>query len=210
VRTEADAEKWIRPYAGKPVFFALYATDKGWLQSVPLKAAQKFDYILADNRTWTSEQGNAVRLWVPKEAASITNREAFMDSLVAQAVERLNTEPIDIYSHATYLPADMKADAEQFWTEARMEKLIDALVKNKVAVELNTLDQLPGAAFIEQAKAAGCKFGFGTANQSESELTRCEYGLRMVEEAKLDWKNFYTPGGWWPKAVERRGDLLKG
>jgi hypothetical protein len=210
VKSEADAEKWLRPYAGKPVFYALYAVDKGWLQSVPLKAAQKFDYVLADNRTWTSEKGSAVRLWEAKEAAAISDREAFMDSLVAQAVERLNTEPIDIYSHATYLPAAMKTDADKLWTEARMGKLIDALVKNKVAVELNTLDQLPGQAFVEQAKAAGCKFGFGTANQSESELTRCEYGLRMVEECKLDWKNFFAPGGWYPKAVERRGDLLKG
>ena len=118
-----------------------------------------------------------------------------MDSLVAQAVERLNTEPIDIYSHATYLPAAMKPDADKLWTEARMGKLIDALMKNKVAVELNTLDQLPGQAFVEQAKAAGCKFGFGTANQSESELTRCEYGLRVVEECKAYFRTFATDSG---------------
>jgi len=210
VRTDADAEKWIRPFAGKPVFYALFAADRSWLQSVSRKTAQRFDYIVADSRTWTSDQGSNVRLWAPKEAASITNREAFMDSLVAQAVERLNTEPIDLYAHATYLPEAMKPESDKLWTEARMGKLIEVLVRNKVAVELNTLDKLPGRAFLEQAKAAGCKFGFGTANQSEAELTRCEYGLQMVEECKLDWRNFFAPGGWWPKAAERRGDLLKG
>lgn len=210
VRSDADAEKWMRPFAGRPVFYALYAADPGWLQSVSRQVAQRFDYILADSRTWTSDKGTAVRLWEPKETASITNPEAFMDSLVEQAVKRLNTEPIDIYAHATYLPEALKPQADQLWTEDRRGKLIEALVRNKVAVELNTLDQLPSQAFVEQAKAADCKFGFGTDNQSESELSRCEYGLRLVEECKLDWRNFFAPGGWWPKAAERRGDLLNG
>ncbi len=210
VRSEGDAEKWLRPYAGRPVFCGLYAADRGWLQSVSRQTAQRFDYTLADNRTWINEQSQGVRLWVPKEAAAISNRETFMDSLVAQAVERLNTEPIDLYAHATYLPESMQADSDKLWTEARRAKLIEALVRNKVAVEINTLDHLPSSAFLEQAKAADCKFGFGTANRSEAELTRCEYGLQLVEQCKLEWRNFYAPGGWWPKAAERRGDLLKG
>lgn len=39
-----------------------------------------------------------------------------------------------------------------------MTKLIDALARNKVAIELNTLEQLPRQNFIQQAKDAGCKF----------------------------------------------------
>jgi len=103
-----------------------------------------------------------------------------------------------------YLPATMRAGADELWTQARMAKLIDALVRNKVAIELNTLEQLPRPNFIQQTKDAGCKFGFGTANGTAAELKRCEYGLQMVETCKLDWRNFFAPGAWWPKAAERR------
>jgi hypothetical protein len=102
-------------------------------------------------------------------------------------IKRLDTEPIDILSYS-----------------AQNTRLIDALVRNKVAIELNTRDQLPKQDFIQQAKEAGCKFAFGTANQTPAELQRCEYGLQMVEACKLDWHNFFAPGAWWPKAVDRR------
>jgi histidinol phosphatase-like PHP family hydrolase len=85
-----------------------------------------------------------------------------------------------------------------------MSKLIDALVRNKVAIELNSVERLPGRAFIQLAKDAGCKFAFGTGNATAAELQRCEFGLQTVEDCKLDWHNFFAPGSWWPKAAERR------
>ena len=98
----------------------------------------------------------------------------------------------------------MRAEADQLWTEHRMNKLVEALVKNQVAIEINTREQLPSRAFIERAKRAGCKFAFGTGNQTAAELKRSEYGLQMVEACKLGWQNFFVPGAWWPKAVDRR------
>jgi hypothetical protein len=192
LKSDAAAERWLRPLTGRPLFRALSAADGQWTRTLSQKTARQFDYILADGRS------------VRKELQSITDRQAFMESLVEQTVNRLDSEPIDIYSHTTYLPATMRAGADELWTQARTAKLIDALVRNKVAIELNNLEQLPGEKFILQAKDAGCKFGFGTANGTAAELKRCEYGLQMVETCKLDWKNFYAPGSWWPKAVERR------
>jgi hypothetical protein len=193
VKNDAAAQRWLAPLAGKPVFSAFYAADRNWTRTISQKTAQQFDYILAGGLWWNSE-----------EIKPNANRQAFVDRLVDQTVERLNTEPIDIYSRATYLPPTMKAEAGALWTEVRMAKLIDALVRNKVAVEINTQDQLPSRAFLERAKQAGCKFGFGTANESAAQLKRCEYGLQMVEECKLDWRNFFAPGAWQPKATERR------
>ena len=126
-----------------------------------------------------------------------------MDTLVDQAVKRFDTEPIDIYTHPTYLPQNMRASAADLWNKTRRSKLIDALLRNKVAVEINTLNHLPNQPFILEAKDAGCKFAFGTANTTAYDLTRCEYGLQMVESCKLDWHDFFAPGSWWPKAVER-------
>jgi len=204
VKSDAEAERWLRPLTGKPVFFALSTTNGEWTSKLSQRTALQFDYILADGRIWRSQQGQVVRLWDPREAQIISDRQAFMDSLVDQMVKRLDTEPIDIYTHLTYLPKTMRPGANELWTPTRRAKLIDALVRNKVAIELNTLDQLPGQTFIQQAKDAGCKFGFGTANGTAAELRRCEYGLEMVEACKLDWHSFFAPGAWWPKAAKRR------
>ena len=59
-------------------------------------------------------------------------------------------------------------------------------------------------------KAVGCKFSFGTNNTGPSDLLRCEYGLQMVEECKLVWQDFFVPGAWSPKAVDRKPEALKG
>jgi hypothetical protein len=204
LQSDAEAQQWFSSLAGRPVFCALYAAHRTWTRSISRKTAQQFDYILADGQVWTNSKNQPVRLWVPEEAASIQNRQAFLDSLVDQIVERLHTEPIDLYALPTYLPAAMRAEADQLWTEPRVTRLLDALLKNQVAVEINTREQLPSRMFIEQAKQAGCKFAFGTANRTAAELKRCEYGLQMVEACKLDWRNFFVPSAWWPKAADRR------
>jgi hypothetical protein len=40
-------------------------------------------------------------------------------------------------------------------------------------------------------------------------LGRSEYGLKMIDECRLGWQDFFVPGAWWPKASERKGDLLR-
>jgi hypothetical protein len=190
LKNEHDVDRWLRPLTGKPVFTALSATDGKWTRAMSRETAKRFDIILASNPV--------------RKLGSNSNRQAFVDNLIEQAVKRIEEEPIDIYTHATHLPSNMSAEAAVLWTEARRTKLIEALARNKVAIELNTLNKLPSREFIKQGKAAGCKFAFGTANQTAADLKRCEYGLQMIEACKLDWKNFYAPGSWWPKAVERR------
>jgi hypothetical protein len=31
----------------------------------------------------------------------------------------------------------------------------------------------------------------------------------MVAECKLGWQNFFAPGAWWPKAVDRKPGALR-
>ena len=109
----------------------------------------------------------------------------------------------------TYIPDQLATDYDKLWTEARMRQVVDAAAKNHVAIELNDRYKLPSAAFVKMAKAAGCKFTFGTNNTGPSDLGRSEYGLKMIDECKLGWQDFFVPGAWWPKATQRKGDLLK-
>ncbi len=183
ITSDAAAERWLKPLAGKPVFFALSADNGHWTHRLSQQAAQRFDYVLADCRSSSDKD---------------------VDSLVEKTISRFDAEPIDIYAYPTYLPANMKSQADQLWTEARRAKLIESLVRNKIAVELNSTELLPSRSFVLQAKAAGCKFALGSANQTAGDLKRCEYGLQLIEDCQLTWQNFFAPGSWWPKAVERR------
>jgi hypothetical protein len=189
---DAAAERWLNPLTDRPVFTALAASNGEWTGKLSQKTAQRFDYILGDGRIATSG------------TAGVSDPQAFVETLVQRTLQRLDTEPMDIYTYPTALPLALRPQADELWTQARMAALIDALTRNKVAVELNTIDQLPGQRFIEQAKQAGCKFAFGTGNANASQLKRCEYGLQMVATCNLDWHNFFAPESWWPKAAKRR------
>jgi hypothetical protein len=187
LKSDADAAQWLQPLSGRPVFTSLLTSNGDWTRTLSQNTVKQFDYILADGRM----------------GDTTSNPIAFTDRLLEQTIKRLDGEPIDIYAFPTYLPATFREHAADLWTQPRITKLIEALVKNKVAVELNSLYRLPGEPFIQQAKEAGCKFAFGTGNHTAAELKRCEYGLQMVERCKLDWHNFFAPGSWWPKAAER-------
>jgi histidinol phosphatase-like PHP family hydrolase len=157
--------------------------------------------------TWTDNRGKRMRLWMPDEVGTITDPQEFMDTLVDRTVGILEHEPVDIYANPTYLPDQIAKDYEQLWTGERRRKVIEAAVRNRVAIEINNRRNLPSPSFLRIAKAAGATFTFGTNNAGSGDLGRCEYGLRMVEECKLVWQDFFVPLAG-PKAIERKGEAL--
>ena len=196
---------WFDSAQGQPCYVAMQAEGREWLDMIDRKVGARFDYIFTDSMTWTDRRGKRMRLWIPEEVGTIGDVPEFMDTLVERAVGILEHEPIDIYANPTFLPEVVAKDYDRLWTEERMGKVIDAAVKNHVAIELNNRYKLPGANFVKAAKAAGAKFSFGSNNAGPNDLGRCEYGLRMIDECKLTWQDFFVPGAWWPKAMERKG-----
>jgi hypothetical protein len=203
VRTFVDSLK------GQPVFIAMQGEGREWTQMFSRRAVALFDYTFTDSMTWTDNRGRRLRLWIPEEVGSIADAQEFMDTLVERAVGILEREPIDIYANPTFLPDLIAKDYDRLWTEKRMKQVIGAAARNGVAIELNDRYRLPSPAFVRMAKDAGCKFSFGTNNTGPDDLGRCEYGLRMVNECKLGWRDFFVPGAWGPRAVERKGGALR-
>ena len=207
---DAAARKYVDSMKGQPCFVAMQAEGREWTQMFSDRAAALFDYIFTDSMTWTDNHGKRMRLWIPEEVGKIANPQEFMDTLVERTVGILEHEPIDIYANPTFLPDVLAKDYERLWTKERMQKVIGAAAKNNVAIEINNRYKLPSAAFVRAAKAGGCKFTFGTNNTGPDDLGRCEYGLWMVDQCKLVWQDFFTPGSWYPKAIERKPGVLKG
>ena len=208
VTDDEGARRFAESLKGQPVFTALQAEGREWTQMFSRRAAALFDYIFTDSMTWTDNRGKRMRLWMPEEVGTIADPQEFMETLVDRTVGILEREPVDIYVNPTFLPDVLAKDYERLWTDARRKKVIDAAVKNGVAMELNNRYKLPSASFVKMAKAAGCKFTMGSNNAGANDLGRSEYGLKMIDECKLVWQDFFVPLTG-PKAVERKGGVLK-
>jgi hypothetical protein len=209
VETDEGARAFVAGLQGQPVFIAMQAEGREWVQMFSRGTAARFDYIFTDSMTWTDNRGKRMRLWMPDEVGTIADPQEFMDTLVDRAVGILDREPVDIYVNPTFLPEVIARDYDRLWTEERMKKVVAALARNQVAMEINSRYRLPSPAFIRMAKAAGCKFSFGTNNGGANDLGRSEYGLQMVAECQLGWQDFFVPGAWWPRAIERKGGALR-
>jgi len=196
VTDDASAESWLRSMQHQPVFLAMQAEGREWTRVLSRRTAGLFDYIVSDSMTST-------------DAGEIPDTQEFMDTLVDRTVRMLEHEPIDIYANPTYLPPQIAKDYDALWTERRMKKVVDTALRNQVAIEINNRYRIPSAAFIQMCKAAGCKFSFGSDNLGASDLGRYDYGLEMVRACKLDWQDFFVPGAWTARAVDRKGDALR-
>jgi hypothetical protein len=201
---DAGAKAWLKRMQHQPVFLALYAEGEEWSKTLSKETISSFDYVLADSLSWKDNRGRVVHLEKPQSVGTISDSQAFMDMVVDETVKVLERQPIDILACPTYLPPQIAKDRESLWTEARVQRVVAAAVKNKVALEINDRYRLPDAAFIRTAKAAGCKFSFGTRNAGLADLKRSEYGLQMLAECRLGWQDFFVPGIWAPRAVDRR------
>ena len=208
VENDEGARRFVESLKGQPVFVAMQAEGREWTQMFSRSAAGLFDYIFTDSMTWTDNRGRRMRLWIPEEVGAIADPQEFMETLVERAVGILEREAVDIYVNPTFLPDVIAKDYDRLWTEERMRKVIRAAYRNAVAIEINNRYRLPSLDFIKMAKAAGCKFTFGTNNAGADDLKRCEYGLEAIDACKLGWQDFFVPGAFGPKAVDRRGELL--
>lgn len=174
----------------QPFILAMQAEGREWLTTFSPEARGGFDYVFTDALTFTDSKGRRTRLWIPEETW-IENEQQYMDLIVDKICNVLQ-EPVDIYVNPCFLPAPMDQRFDEFWTEKRMNKFIDALAKSGKALEINELYQIPNKAILLKAKAAGVKFTFGSNNVTP-DVSGLEYSLRMMKECGLTAQDMYKP-----------------
>ncbi|NIP22287.1 MAG: DUF1080 domain-containing protein [Phycisphaerae bacterium] len=194
-------KEFLEKLEGKPVYKAMQAEGREWLGMFSPEWIAKFDYVFTDAMTFTDDRGRRTRLWI-KEEVSIGNEQRFMDMLVKKTVGILNNEPIDIYVNPTFLPAEIAGRYDDLWIEQRMMKVIEAAVRNDVAIEINARFMIPSARFIKLAKQAGAKFALGT-NNGGKDLGNLEYCRRMIRECGLKESDFFKPRPAGKRAIDR-------
>jgi len=150
-----------------PLWRGLQVYGFGWQNCLSKQVRDQLDYIAADALVFPDQNGKGIWLWVP--GVTFADPEDFMTRYVDFNV-RVLSQPIQIWANPTYLPESLKAKYDALWTPERMKRVIDAAVKNNVAIEINAHFQIPSAKFIRHAKAAGAKISFGSTNMSKGSV----------------------------------------
>jgi len=200
VHSDDSVREYLESMKGQPCFVAMQGEGREWMTLASRESVAQFDYVFTDAMTFTDDNGRRMRIWLPEELGEIKDEQAFMEMYVKRIVGVMH-EPIDIYANATFLPPQLAANYDALWTTERMGKVIDAAVKNDVAIEINSRYKIPSAAFITAAKAAGAKFSFGT-NNADANLGRLEYSIQMVKQCGLAWQDIFVPKADGQKAIQ--------
>lgn len=194
--------RFFRALEGQPVYRAMQAEGREWTGLFSKENIAKFDYVFSDALTFTDDDGRRTRLWMRNEV-HVDDPEQFMDMYVDRIVGILDDEPIDIFVNPTFLPAVIADRYDALWTQKRMDRVIEAAVKNGVAIEINARYCIPSAEFIKRAKQAGAKFAFGT-NNGGRDLGNLGYSRRMARSCGLSEDDMFTPRPEGQKAIQRR------
>ncbi len=159
-----------------------------WRKNISPQTLARFDYVMSDGLTFP-DNGRVIPIWSTQQ--TFADPQDFMERYVEHNL-RVLAQPIQIWASATLLPASLKDRYDELWTPQRMDRLIGAVVKNNIAIEINSRWETPKAGFIRRAKAAGAKFSIGT-DQHGAEIGQIEYSLRVAKECGLTAKDFFLP-----------------
>ncbi|HUL78085.1 MAG TPA: family 16 glycoside hydrolase [Vicinamibacteria bacterium] len=205
VETDEGALAYLKTMEGQPAFVGMQAEGREWVTMFSRATRAKFDYVFTDGMTWTNPAGKRMRLWMPDEVEIGPDEGAFMDLLVSKIVGILETEPIDIYVNATFLPAAIAPRYDTLWTPERMARVIDAAVRNGVAIEIGARYRIPSEVFLRLAKAKGARFTFGTNNGGANDLGDWSYPLEMQRKLDLKGSDMFVPGHQPSRAQREQG-----
>lgn len=164
-----------------------------WSTQFSHQALSVFDYLFTDAMTIVDHKGRIVRIYRPEEVIlDGMSKDQYMELIVSQIEKILTNEPVDIYANATYIPEDMNSDYDKYWTEERVNRVLDVMEKYHIALEISPRYKIPSMSIIKKAKARGLKFTFGT-NNVDADFGKLEYAIQAVKECGLTADDIWFP-----------------
>ncbi|MCX6910740.1 MAG: hypothetical protein NTY01_22235 [Verrucomicrobia bacterium] len=201
---DEELKRQLDMLAGKPVFRGVQAEWIDWTNGFSKKSLAQLDYVLTDTMTFPGKDGRRTKLWLKdvESLVEMADKQAFMDRFVDWHVKIISEQPIDILANTSWLPVPLAADYDAFWTPARVQKVVDAAVKHRVALEISSSYKLPRLPFLKIAKAAGVKFSFGS-NGRYPKMGLLDYSIATAKELGLKRSDMFVPAADGQKAVQR-------
>lgn len=190
--SDTDLQRWLDQLAGADVYRGIQAEGLDWAACFSRAKLAELDFVLTDAMTFVERDGRLVHLW-KKAEVQIPDAEDFMERYVAHHEATMAAGPVNILAAPTYLPDVLQPRRDELWTTARMQRVIAAAVKHRVALEITASRQLPTLPFLRLARAAGAKFTFGTNGRTAATIGQLDYSLAMARELRLTAADLFIP-----------------
>lgn len=193
VHDDASLRQFIDSLKPYPVYCGLQPMSPGWSTSFSPETIKLLDYVEMDPQTIPNGNGYGETLRIWNFDTYVDAPEKFMEIYMAHNLEVINNpEPLNIFGWPLFLPVCIARDYYTLWTEERMQKIIDALKKRNLAVEINDMAHTPHEKFILMAREQGLKFMFGSDSRNEiaGRLGYCRY---IAKKCKLKRDDFFIP-----------------
>ncbi|RHO72249.1 DUF1080 domain-containing protein [Parabacteroides sp. AF48-14] len=190
---DKEVYEYFNEVKDMPFMRGVQGEGRKWTATFSQDALGVFDYLFTDGMTIVDHKGRLSRIYRPEEVHyDGVTKEQYMDHLVDQTVKILTNEPADIYANPTFLPEELNAEYAKYWTDERVNRVLDVLVKYNIALEINARYKIPSFDIIRKAKERGIKFTFGT-NNVDANFGKLEYCLQAVEECGLTADDIWFP-----------------
>ena len=190
---DKEVYEYFNEVKDMPFMRGVQGEGRKWTATFSQEALGVFDYLFTDGMTIVDHKGRLSRIYRPEEVHyDGVTKEQYMDHLVDQTVKILTNEPADIYANPTFLPEELNAEYAKYWTDERVNRVLDVLVKYNIALEINARYKIPSFDIIRKAKERGIKFTFGT-NNVDANFGKLEYCLQAVEECGLTADDIWFP-----------------
>ena len=179
----------------KPLPFLCGVQGEGrkWTATFSQDALGIFDYLFTDAMTIMDHKNRNSRIYRAEEVHyDGVSKEQYMDQIVDQTVKILTNEPADIFANPTYIPEDMQADYDKYWTDQRINRVLDVMQEYNIALEINPRYKIPSMKIIQMAKDRGMKFVFGT-NNVDANFGKLEYCIEAIEQCGITTKDLWFP-----------------
>jgi len=190
ITNDKEIYAFLDTMRSQPFILAMQGEGREWVSTFSEQARNEFDFVFTDALTFNDMKGRRVHLWVNEEVI-IDDEQQYMDMIVDRTCDVL-TEPANVFVNPFFLPDQLNNRYDEFWTDERVDKVINALANSHMALEINELYNIPSKAIIMKAKQAGVKFTFGSNNISP-EVSKLEYAIQMKKECGLAQEDMYKP-----------------
>ena len=179
----------------KPLPFLCGVQGEGrkWTATFSQEALGIFDYLFTDAMTIMDHKNRNSRIYRAEEVHyDGVSKDEYMKQIVDQTVKILTNEPADIFANPTYIPEDMQADYDKYWTNERINRVLDVMQEHNIALEINPRYKIPSMKIIQMAKDRGMKFVFGT-NNVDANFGKLEYCIEAIEQCGITTKDLWFP-----------------
>jgi hypothetical protein len=193
VNDDAGLRRFIESLKSYPVYCGLQPMSPGWSRSFSPEIVRQLDYVLMDAQTIPNGNAYAETLRIWNFDTYVDDPQKFMETYMTHILEVINNnEPLNIFGWPLFLPVCIARDYYTLWTDERMQKILAALKRKDLAVEINDLAHTPHERFINMAKEQGLKFTFGsdTRDQKAGRLDFCKY---VAKKCNLKKDDFFLP-----------------